>query len=409
MSRMNIVKMMEKVNHTFISVTGHSISFMDRNGQSVLPFNLNIFSEFCKYVINSEKGGPKCIECNNLITPNDEDLRPRIAQCHMGLTMITVPIMVNGKCDYSVTCGQMLMAGEQKKFFAALPAKAEELGLSAKKLTSFGKKVKVVNERDLHTTLMFLSLLAEYISNTETQLELGEQHTRELEDKIKLEKNLRETQFRFLQAQISPHFLFNTLNLVARVARHEKAEQTADLIYNLSDLLRRSYKTSDSSCTLKEEFHHLESYLKIQSMRYAGLLTTEIFLEEAVAEMMIPVFSLQPFVENAVIHGIEPLKRQGKISVSAQQTGDKVMIRIADNGVGMDQELVARILNRQIEPSRVQTSGMGIRNVQERLDLVFGDQYMLEFKSNPDEGTEVLIYLPLVKERGEEDGADSDR
>ena len=105
MSRMNIVKMMEKVNHTFISVTGHSISFMDRNGQSVLPFNLNIFSEFCKYVINSEKGGPKCIECNNLITPNDEDLRPRIAQCHMGLTMITVPIMVNGNVIIALPVG----------------------------------------------------------------------------------------------------------------------------------------------------------------------------------------------------------------------------------------------------------------------------------------------------------------
>ncbi|NLY91640.1 MAG: hypothetical protein GX081_08570 [Firmicutes bacterium] len=169
MSQQNIIKMMEKVNHTFISVTGHSISFMDSQGRSVLPFNLNIFSEFCKYVINSEKGGPKCMECNNLCEEAEKELKPRITQCYMGLTMITIPIVINGKCNYSVTCGQMLMAGEKKKFLSALPLKAKELALDAKKLIAYGKKVKVVNERDLATTMMFLSLLAEYISITETQ------------------------------------------------------------------------------------------------------------------------------------------------------------------------------------------------------------------------------------------------
>ena len=401
MSQLNIVKMMEKVNRTFISVTGHSISFMDSEGRSVLPFNLNIFSDFCKYVINSEQGGPKCMECNNLIEADDEDLKPRISQCYMGLTMITIPIMVSGNCNYSVTCGQMLMAGEQKKFLSELPLKAKELELNAKKLTSYGKKVKVVNERDIATTMMFLSLLAEYISITETQLEMGEQHAKQLEDKIKLEKNLRETQFRFLQAQISPHFLFNTLNLVARVALKEKAEQTADLIYNLSDLLRRSYKNSHSSCTLREEFHHLESYLKIQSMRYVGLLETEVFLDKAVQDMVIPVFSLQPFVENAVIHGIEPIKGKGHITVVAEGNGDEVVVKITDNGAGMNQEKVDQILSGQVEPSRVQTSGMGIKNVKERLDLVFGACYRIAIKSSLGQGTEVILSLPLVQERGE--------
>jgi ligand-binding sensor protein len=389
--------MMEKVNQMFISVTGHSISFMDREGRSVLPFNLNIFSDFCNYVINSEKGGPKCIECNNVFEVNCQETNPRISQCHMGLTMITIPIVVSGKCNYSVTCGQMLMAEEKKGFFAELPSKAKELDLNTRKLISFGKKVKVVNEHDINTTMMFLSLLAEYISITETQLELKEQQTKQLEDKIKLEKSLRETQFRFLQAQISPHFLFNTLNLVSRVALKEKAEQTADLIYNLSDLLRRSYKTSHSDSTLKEEFHHLDSYLKIQVMRYTGMLTTETFLAEAVQDIVIPVFSLQPFVENAVIHGIEPLKRKGHISVSAEEKGDQVVITITDNGVGMKQEKVDQILNGQIEPSRVQTSGMGIKNVQERLELFFGDQYRLVLQSSLDQGTEVTIFLPLVR------------
>lgn len=402
MSQQNIIKMMEKVNHTFISVTGHSISFMDSQGRSVLPFNLNIFSEFCKYVINSEKGGPKCMECNNLCEEAEKELKPRITQCYMGLTMITIPIVINGKCNYSVTCGQMLMAGEKKKFLSALPLKAKELALDAKKLIAYGKKVKVVNERDLATTMMFLSLLAEYISITETQLEMGELQAKQLTDKIKLEKNLRETQFRFLQAQISPHFLFNTLNLVARVALKEKAEQTADLIYNLSDLLRRSYTTSYSSCTLGEEFHHLESYLKIQRMRYIGQLETEIWLEKAVEDTMIPVFSLQPLVENAVIHGVEPLSRKGSINVSAARDGAEVIIKIIDNGVGMNQEKVDQILNGQIEPSRVQTSGMGIKNVKARLDLFYGDRYCFSIKSRPGRGTEVTLSLPINLGRGAE-------
>ncbi|HBG17097.1 MAG TPA: hypothetical protein DDW93_09985 [Firmicutes bacterium] len=401
MSELNIVKMMEKVNRTFISVTGHSISFMDSEGRSVLPFNLNIFSEFCKYVINSEKGGPKCMECNKMIGSDSEDLSPRISQCYMGLTIITIPIVISGKCNYSITCGQMLMAGEEEEFFQELRFKASELDLDRKKLISFGRRVKVVRERDINTIMMFLSLLAEYISITETQLEMAEQHTKQLEDMIKLEKNLRETQFRFLQAQISPHFLFNTLNLVTRVALKEKADKTADLIYSLSELLRRSYKTPHHSCTLSEEFHHIDSYLYIQRMRYSGLLTTEIFIEEEVENTMLPIFSLQPFVENAMIHGIEPLNRKGYIAVSAVRADDKVLIRIIDNGAGMKQEMVERILKGQIEPSRVQTSGMGIKNVKERLDLVFGDRYTMEIKSHPDEGTEVSIYIPLTLERGE--------
>jgi two-component system LytT family sensor kinase len=404
LSQLNIVKMMEKVNQTFVSVTGHSISFMDSEGRSVLPFNLSIFSEFCKYVINSEKGGPKCMECNNLAGVAEEELMPRISQCYLGLTMVTIPIVVNGKCNYSVTCGQMLMADEKNKFLAALPLKAKELELDAEKLIAYGKKVKVVNEQDVATTMMFLSLLAEYISITETQLEMGELQAKQLTDKIKLEKNLRETQFRFLQAQISPHFLFNTLNLVARVALKEKAEQTADLIYNLSDLLRRSYTTSNSSCTLGEEFHHLESYLKIQRMRYIGQLETEIWLEKAVEDTVIPVFSLQPLVENAVIHGLEPLPRKGYINVSAVRDGDEVVVKIIDNGAGMNQAKVDQILNGQVEPSRVQTSGMGIKNVKARLDLFFGNRYRFGIKSRPQQGTEVTLCLPINLGRGGQNG-----
>ncbi len=401
MPKLNIIRMMEKVNKTFVSVTGHSISFMDDKGRSVLPFNMNIFSDFCKYVINSEKGCKKCLECNNIIEHGCIDMSPRVSQCYMGLTMITIPIVISGKCNYSVTCGQMLMSGDQKGFFEELHIKANELELDKNKLLKYGKRVKVVSEKDIETRMMFLSMLAEYISITETQLEMSKQYTRQLEDKIKLEKNLRETQFRFLQAQISPHFLFNTLNLVTRVALNEKAGKTADLIYSLSDLLRRSYKTPQCSCTLGEEFHYIDSYLNIQDIRYSGLLKTETFIEAEVENAVIPVFSLQPFVENAIIHGIEPIDREGFISISATRENGRVLVRINDNGSGMKQETIDKILQGKIEPSRVQASGMGIKNVRERLDLYFGDGYQMKIKSGLDQGTEVTIFIPLIFERGE--------
>lgn len=401
MPESNIIKMMERVNQTFVSVTGHSISFMDSEGRSVLPFNMNIFSDFCRYVINSEKGGKKCMECNNILEHGCKDMNPRISRCYMGLTMITIPIVISDKCNYSITCGQMLMEGGQKEFFEELHLKAGELGLDKSMLIEYGKRVKVVNEKDIATRMMFLSMLAEYISITETQLEMSKQYTKQLEDTIKLEKNLRETQFRFLQAQISPHFLFNTLNLVTRVALNEKAEKTADLIYCLSDLLRRSYNTPQCSCTLSEEFHYIDSYLNIQNIRYSGMLEIETFIEEKVENAVIPVFSLQPFVENAVIHGIEPIDRKGCISISAVREDDKVLVKIIDNGSGMKQETVDKILKGQIEPSRVQASGMGIKNVKERLDLFFGDRYEMDIKSSPGRGTEVAIFIPLIFERGE--------
>ncbi len=395
MTQSNIIKMMERVNETFISVTGHSISFIDSEGKSVLPFNMNIFSDFCKYVINSEKGRKKCMECNNILEHECQDITPKISKCYMGLTMITIPIAINGKCNYSITCGQMLMEGEQREFFEELCSKADILNLERDKLVEYGKRVKIVNQKDIATTMMFLSMLAEYISITETQLEMNKRYTRQLEDKIKLEKNLRETQFKFLQSQISPHFLFNTLNLVARVASNEKAEKTADLIYSLSELLRRSYKTPQCSCTLGEEFRHIESYLAIQNVRYSGLLKVEAYIDKQVENVAVPMFSFQPFVENAIIHGIEPIDREGYISISATKKGDKALIRVIDNGAGMEQKTVEMVLKGRIEPSRVQSSGMGIKNVMERLNLFFGDNYQIRIESGIDKGTEINILIPL--------------
>lgn len=401
LSQKNIIKMMEKVNKTFVSVTGHSISFIDTEGKSVLPFNMGIFSDFCRYVINSDKGSIKCLECNNVITYGCHNNEKRIFQCYMGLTMMAIPIVIDGKCNYGITCGQMLQEGDQEKFFNQLKYRASETQLDVQKLIEYGKKVKVLDGNEIEARMMFLSMLAEYISITETQLEMSRQYARNLEDKIKMEKNLRKTQFKFLQAQISPHFLFNTLNLLVRVAINESALKTADLIYNLSDLLRRSYKTSESNCTLKEEFYHIKSYLNIHINRYLGLLKTKIYIEEEVETVIIPLFSLQPFVENAVIHGIEPINREGIISISAVKKDNRAIVTITDNGAGIKQENINDILEGQIEPSRVQASGMGIRNVKERLDLFFEDSYTLDIKSISNHGTKVTISIPLILGRGE--------
>lgn len=400
MPNSNIIKMMKKANRTFTSVTSHSISFMDNEGNPVLPFNMDIFSDFCEYVINSDKGSKKCIECNDIIENGMENRKSRIFRCHMGLTMIAVPIVISGYCHYSITCGQMLRKGEQEDFFLNLKDKSRKLDLDIDKLVKLGNKVQVITEKEIETRSVFLSMLAEYISIAETQLELNKKYSRELETKIKLEKNLRETQFRFLQAQISPHFLFNNLNLLARVAQKEDADKTSNLIYNLSDLLRRSFKNANSSCTLEEEFHHIKSYLNLQQVRYSGFLDNNVFLEKKIADIDIPIFCIQPFVENAIIHGIEPIERKGEVTVTAVKDRDQVQICVSDNGAGMDKETIETIMKGQSKPSRIQASGMGIRNVLERLKLYYNDQYDFKIQSTQDNGTRVSVFIPILEKGG---------
>ncbi|MGO4302436.1 sensor histidine kinase [Cupriavidus sp. RAF12] len=199
------------------------------------------------------------------------------------------------------------------------------------------------------------------------------------------EKQLVRAQLMALQAQIEPHFLFNSLaNLDGLIATDPRAARK--LLQRLIGFLRMSLShTRAEHCTLKQEFELLRSYLEIQGMRFGARLEYEIDLPPALAEAEIPPMLIQPLVENAVTHGIEPCMRGGKIILSARELGENTLqVSITDSGVGFCQ-------------GNSKGSGLGLTHVRERLARIFGAAATMQMEENTPRGVVVRLTLPLVR------------
>ncbi|WP_070000374.1 sensor histidine kinase [Cellulosilyticum sp. I15G10I2] len=204
---------------------------------------------------------------------------------------------------------------------------------------------------------------------------------------------LNKTELDLLQSQINPHFLFNTLNSISALAEIESAEQTKLMIKELSSLLWYNLKRISMNVTLGEEYKVVESYLYIQSKRFGNRFYFDTYLDSKVENFTIPSMILQPFVENAIIHGLEP-KSHGILEISVKDEGQCIRIIIQDDGVGMDEQRLQEIVCT--EPSGLtKHRGIGINNVIKRLNIAYGTN-VVQIESELGKGTKVTILLPKV-------------
>jgi two-component system sensor histidine kinase YesM len=208
----------------------------------------------------------------------------------------------------------------------------------------------------------------------------------------------RRSELEVLQAQINPHFLYNTLNSVVRLAEGGRNSEVVTMITSLSRLFRISLSKGKNIIPLQDELEHIRHYLIIQNIRFKHKFRFTIEAEETVLSCMTLKLILQPLVENAIQHGIEMMPDEGDIRVKAGISNEKLLITVADNGLGMPQEVLKSILdrNRPAAGHRSTGSGVGVRNVHERIRLTFGEAYGLEFESRLEEGTTVKVWLPLL-------------
>lgn len=217
---------------------------------------------------------------------------------------------------------------------------------------------------------------------------------RQLMDQIIHEQEAkRKSELDVLQSQINPHFLYNTLNSVIRLAEKGKKEEIVATITSLSKFFRISLSKGKNIITLEEELEHVRHYLIIQKIRFKNKFNYTIECESAALSCLTLKLILQPIVENAIVHGIEKMSDEGFIHITASIQDNHLAIRISDNGIGMTQQVLDRLLTGRI---RSGGSGVGVRNVNERIRLYCGKQYGLRFDSELEEGTTVMITLPLV-------------
>ena len=213
------------------------------------------------------------------------------------------------------------------------------------------------------------------------------------------EINLRKTELKALQAQINPHFLYNTLDSIAWMCEQGRNADAVKMVHALARLFRISISKGHELIPISKEIQHAESYLQIQKYRYKNQFTYEFDVDPACLDYYCNKITLQPIIENAINHGLDLLVEEGRITVQVRQDGEDIVFTVRDNGVGMSRELIESIL----EQGPKDRTGIGIRNVNDRLQIYFGKQYGLHITSEPDVGTCVEIRMPKIQEGEYED------
>lgn len=218
-----------------------------------------------------------------------------------------------------------------------------------------------------------------------------------LDSKIKEQENLKKAELRALQAQINPHFLYNTLDTIIWMAESKKTDQVVKIVTALSSFFRISLSKGMDWITIGEEVERIKSYLTIQKMRYHDILDFKIEVDRDVAENTILKLILQPLVENALYHGIKNKRQGGTISVRARRRGeDEVLLEVEDDGIGFTPQKLAQLrteLNDDSGDIKME-SGYGIGNVNNRIRLYYGRQYGLSIESEYSSGTCVTLVIP---------------
>lgn len=220
-----------------------------------------------------------------------------------------------------------------------------------------------------------------------------------MEKRLADEKQKQDLEYQMLQSQINPHFLYNTLNSIKWMATLQNATGIAEMTTSLSRLLRSIAKDPRKLVPLRDEIALLDDYFLIQGYRYGSNITLEKHIEEEeLLHCLIPRFTLQPLVENAIFHGIEP-KGKGDIILSIERCApNDIQVSLADNGIGMSEESIAKVFSSGEQGANGLLENMGLRSVHERLRLTFGENYGLSIQSIPNQYTKMMLRLPFRKD-----------
>lgn len=225
------------------------------------------------------------------------------------------------------------------------------------------------------------------------------------EKELKMESHLKDAQIKYLQAQINPHFLFNTLNAGAQLAMMEGADKTYRYVQNVADFFRYNVKKGRESVSLREEIELVDTYIYILNVRFSGDIHFQKEIDEGLLGIQVPSMILQPIVENCINYGIRGIDWEGRIDLKVCRMGEMACISVKDNGIGMEQEKIDSILSGSLKAADLSgdSNGIGLDNVIGRLRLFLDEKDVIDIISEGEnKGTEVVLYIPLKDEEAED-------
>lgn len=223
--------------------------------------------------------------------------------------------------------------------------------------------------------------------------------TKDLMEQVRREEVvLRKTELKALQAQINPHFLYNTLDSIQWMCENKNNDDAVKMVGALAKLFRISISRGHELITIKDEIQHAQSYLIIQSFRYRNQFSYHFDVEDDLLDCLCNKITIQPLIENAIYHGIDRMVDEGEINITVKSSDDgDILITVSDNGVGMTAEQCKKILSKD----RSDSGGIGVKNVDDRLKIYFGEKYGLSIESELDVGTTVTVRIPKIRKESE--------
>ncbi|QSQ08066.1 Sensor histidine kinase YpdA [Koleobacter methoxysyntrophicus] len=395
---------LRKLIESFTRATDITIDINDCLGYPVVYHEC--FYGFCKKVRSTKKGLKKCIESNADIGFKTKERRKAfIGPCFAGIALMGVPIVVDKAFHGSIVCGQFHLKPPTEKMISKMLSAMDEIGLNGHEMIEDFKNIKVIPKEKCKAVSELIEFIANYIAEiiykNKIENELIRQKLRVMETnqtRVELEKALWISELKKLQSQIKPHFLFNTLNIISRLIIMNENHKALDTVYALSNIMRSSFEESDELISLEKEMDYVKNYLSIQKMRFGERLRFKIEIDDRLRGISIPALTIQPLVENACTHGIEPKEDLGEIIIQSQLAGNDVIIKIIDNGIGIPEEKLKEIHmyltnDKDFYVASELDGSLGLKNVHRRLQLYFGSEYGLSITSRTG-CTQVSVKLP---------------
>ena len=403
---------LQQLPDAYYQATGLATGIHNLNGELLTTIPNESFCSFCRNMFFSREGHRRCVRSNSVGERRAFEIgEPYIYHCHASLVDVSAPIIVNGSHVGSVSTGQILLEPLTEAYrervrrrLAQFPEEFRELQMRML------EEVPVFPLKRVRGLAQLLSVVANnivnlIISNTRQQ-EINVQNAKllaEIKARSLLEKEIKnaqlsvkEAELKALQAQINPHFLYNTLDSIQWLAVLQGAEDIQKTIQCLGQLLRHSLDRKSVIVNVSKELEQIRSYLFIQKMRYGEKLSYRINMEPGVLDFELPKLVLQPIVENAILHGVEPKAGGGRVSIEGWlHKGDQAIIEITDDGVGMAEDALSQLnasLRSELEGGAQQH--LGLANVHKRLEFFFGEGFGLTIDSRAGAGSRVRMRIP---------------
>jgi len=396
------VKRLQTLQDNFSKSMMIALVVVDQDGVPVTQ--ASGFSDFCARSRLNESLANHCYESDNAGgRAAMESGKPVVYRCYCGFVEFAVPIMINDHYLGAFISGQVKVEEEKERTIPYI-LDNNEIWKENEWLIDLHHDAKRMPydrfESTASTLLHVSSYLVEQAHTNNIQRELHRKDlelTDELRKRVEIERSLHEAEFKALSYQINPHFLFNVLNTIGRLAYLEDAQRTETMVHDFSDMMRYLLrKNNHGLITLSHEINYVTCYMSIQKVRMNERFDYECDIPEKYLDVVCPFLILQPLVENFFNYVVEPRDTPSMLRISATDDGHDVILEVTDNGDGMSRADIANILSGD---ENRQKGGIGINNIKNRLQLLFGESYGLVISSahQPRMGTTITLKFPMLQ------------